>query len=243
MQCSAPPPLTDDQLSAVLDGEPAPDVRAHLAACAACAARLEQARRVEKGMRAALHRWDCPPSQRLAEYHIGRLAGEQERALQRHLEACASCKQEIEDLRLFLLEDVDQAAPAPTPAAAQPAPARRGPLIARLLPRVAAPALRGAGGGPIQAQADGITIFLDVRAAGAGQVAIQGQVVADEQERWAGALVELRQGGALLATAAIDDLGMFGVGPIPAGLAELRLIPRRGRAVALPDLDLSASGG
>jgi hypothetical protein len=238
MQCSAPPPLNDDQLSAVLDGEAAPDVRAHLAACPACAGRLEQARLAENSMRAALRRWDCPPSQQLADYHIGQLAGEQERAIQRHLAVCASCKQEVEDLRVFLLDDMDQAAPAPTPPIVQPAPARRGPLIARLLPRAAAPALRGAGGGPIQAQADGITIFLDVQAANTGQVAIQGQVVADDQEQWDGALVELRQGGILRAMAGIDDLGMFNIGPIPAGVSELRLIPQRGRAVALPDLDL-----
>jgi hypothetical protein len=240
MQCSEPPPLTDDQLSAALDGEPAPDVRAHLASCAACAARLEQARQAENGLRAVLHRWDCPPSQQLADYHIGRLAVEEERAVLRHLAVCASCKQEIEELRLFLLEGADAAVLTPTPPVTQPA--RRGPLIAQLLPRAAMPALRG-GGGPIQAQADGVTIFLDIQAAGAGQVAIQGQLVADEQDRWVGALVELRQGGTLRATAAIDDLGMFGVGPIPAQLAELRLFPQRGRAVALPDLDLSASAG
>jgi hypothetical protein len=235
MPCSDPPPRPVDQITAALDGVAAPEVRAHLGRCEACAARLAQARQLEAGLRASLRRWDCPAPQQLADYHLGRLEGAADRAIARHLAICASCAQEVEALRVFLLADEPPAAPA-VPAPAPLDRSRRGPLLGRRLPQAAA--LRGGAGGPIQAQAGDTTVFLDVQPAGAGQVVIQGQIVDDDQERWAGALVELRQGGALPASAAVDDLGSFGCGPLPAGPTELRATPSRGRMVILPDLDL-----
>ena len=72
MECSSPPPLTDDQLSAALEQNAAPDVIDHLASCASCAARLDAAQQAEQSLRSALYRWDCPAPQTLAEYHVGR---------------------------------------------------------------------------------------------------------------------------------------------------------------------------
>jgi hypothetical protein len=239
MDCSLPPPLTDDQLSTALDDQAEPEVLTHLAVCAACTLRLDTARQAEGRLHASLYRWDCPPAQQLADYHIGRLTGEQERAIVRHLATCARCIEEIDDLRRFLLTDESQAAKGtavPTPSK----PAGRRPLIGQLLPATA-PALRGGGGGPIQAQAGDTTIFLDVQPAGVGQVVLQGQMIDEEQERWVGGLVELRQGGALRATAEVDELGAFSCGPFPPGSSELRITSPGGRALVVPNLVLEAA--
>ncbi len=242
MDCSAPPPLTDDQISAVLDGAAEGAVLAHLAGCASCAARLEDARRVERTLRDGLHRWDCPAPQTLADYHLARVGAEQDRAIARHLAGCARCAAEIETLRLFLL--AGEPAPAPPPVGAPRRAGRpaRGPLLARILPRSLAPTLRG-GGGPLMAEADGLTIFVDVQPAGAGQVALECQLVADDQQRWTGALVEIRQSGALRATAEVDDLGGFRCAAIPAGATELRITPPGGRMLVVPGLELIAAAG
>src|SRR3712207_3339421 len=100
MQCSSPPPLNDDQINAALDGDADPTVQAHLAECAGCAGRLAAARQFERQVRARLYRWDCPPPQQLADYHFGRVPPDDDRAIRRHLERCALCAAEVEDLRL-----------------------------------------------------------------------------------------------------------------------------------------------
>jgi hypothetical protein len=238
-----PPPLTDDQISDALDGLADADVHAHLDSCPACAARLVEARRLEVRLHADLRRWDCPPPQLLADYHLGRVDAEQDRALIRHLTGCASCRAEVEELRMFLLDDEPQPGAVPTFATRQPAapaPQRRtalGPLIASLLPRAAASVLRGAAPTSVQAEAGDATILLDIQSSG-GQAIVQGQVVAEDQERWTGALIELRQSGALRATAPVDDLGTFTLGPLPIAIVELRLSPPGGRMVVIPDVDL-----
>jgi anti-sigma factor RsiW len=237
MDCSAPPPLTEDQISAALDGVAGPDVQAHLSGCASCAERLARARRMEQGLLARMWRWDCPPAQRLADYHARRLPADEARALDLHLAGCASCAGELAELRAFAAADIPLAEAAPAP----PAPWRSagGALFARPAPQRPAVALRGAADGPLMAEAGDATIFLDLRPDGAGRVALQGQLVAPDQERWAGALVELRQAGGLVATATIDELGSFACAGIPPGAAELRITPPAGRMVVLTDIAIA----
>jgi hypothetical protein len=66
-----------------------------------------------------------------------------------------------------------------------------------------------------------------------------GQLMADEQDSWAGALVVLRQAGVLQATATLDDLGGWNCGPLPAGMSELQITCEDGRSVRPPEVDLS----
>jgi hypothetical protein len=98
--------------------------------------------------------------------------------------------------------------------------------------------MRGAGPAPIVAEADGLTLFLQVQPTTDRRVAITGQLVADDQERWAGALVELRSSGALQATTALDALGGWSSGPLAAGVAELRITREDGAVVVLPEFEL-----
>lgn len=238
MKCSYPPPLTDDQISDALDDLADRDVRDHLAGCAACAARLAQAQQAERTLRAGLNRWDCPPAHLLGDYHLQRVSRDDARAITRHLAECARCTEELDELRLYL--PAGQVTRAPVAMPARAALGSLGKLFGQILPRTPAHALRGAGPEPIVAEADGTTIILDVQPAPDARLALQGQVVAEDLAAWAGALVELRQSGALLATGVVSDLGGFSCGPLPAGLSELRITPQRGRMLILADLQLSA---
>ena len=237
MECSSPPPLTDDQLSAALDQAAAPDVIDHLSSCASCTARLEAAQQAEQSLRSALYRWDCPAPQILADYHVGRPSAEEQRAIIRHLETCARCSEEIAELVLFMRDEAPLAAPI------EPIPARRSALrgwsLARLLPHAPALALRGGAGAPLMFETDdGVTIFLEIEAAASGSIELRGQLVADDQDGWTGALAELRQSGVLRATAAIDDLGTFRVAALPTQPTELRIARADGRALLLPEFAL-----
>jgi hypothetical protein len=238
MECSSPPPLTDDQLSAALDQAAAPDVIDHLAGCASCTARLQEAQQAEQSLRSALYRWDCPPPQILAEYHLGMPSAEEQRAIMRHLEICARCSEEMAELVLFMRDE------APVATSLAPGPMRhppsRGWSLARLLPRTPALALRGGASAPLMFEADGgVTIFLEIEPAAGGQAELRGQLVADDQDDWIGALAELRQAGALRATAVVDDLGTFRVAALPTQPTELRITRADGRALLLPEFALA----
>ncbi|MEO7912420.1 MAG: hypothetical protein ABIV47_22465 [Roseiflexaceae bacterium] len=238
MECSSPPPLTDDQLSAALDQIAAPDVIDHLANCASCATRLQAARQAEQVLHSALYRWDCPTSQTLADYHLGRPSADQQRAIMRHLETCARCSEEIAELELFMRDELPAAAPV-EPVLVQ-RPAARGWALGRLLPHTPALALRGAAGAPLMFETDdGVTIFLELQPIADGQVELRGQLVADDQDGWTGALVELRQAGMLRATTPIDDLGTFRVAALPTQPTELRASRADGRALLLPEFALA----
>jgi anti-sigma factor RsiW len=243
MECSLPPPITEDQISAALDGLTDPIVQAHIAQCPSCAVRIEHAQAIEGTLKLTLNRWDCPPAQRLGEYVLALITSPtEERSIIRHLEQCAHCKAEVAELGAFLVADtasVKQAVPQP----ARPESGwgqSLGRVFAKLVPRSPALALRGAATGPIMAEADGTTIVLDVQPVAEGQVTILGQVVAADQDLWTGALVELRQSGALQATTTADDLGSFSCGPFAAGSIQLAITPPVGQTLVLPQIDVSA---
>jgi anti-sigma factor RsiW len=240
MWCSAPPPLTDDQLSAVIDGVSDRSVQEHLDQCSGCAARLAHARQVEQMLTTQLRRWDCPTPQQLGNYHLGMAEQAEDRRIVRHLESCAACMAEVEELRRFLSDEVEapQAAPRAVPAP-RPSRPRLGELVARLLPQAPAMALRGAASGPIVAEVDGITLILDVQSSSEGKVDVVGQIASDDQDAWTGALVEVRAEGTLVALAEVDDLGGFTCISLPASPVDLRATTPGGKTVVLPSVDLA----
>src|SRR5438128_6726342 len=118
MKCNHPPPLTPDQLSDAIDGSADEAVRAHLADCPSCAARLADARLAEERLRARLFRWDCPTSQQLGDYEQGRLAAPEAATVASHVEQCVRCTQELAELRAFMaLPDQPRARAIPKPEA------------------------------------------------------------------------------------------------------------------------------
>ncbi|RPJ21819.1 MAG: hypothetical protein EHM33_25120 [Chloroflexi bacterium] len=101
------------------------------------------------------------------------------------------------------------------------------------------PALRGGAKGPLTLEADGIVIVLDIQSTSEGRVNILGQVAAEDQERWNGALVELRGGGELQFSATTDDLGAFRPEGVMPGSKELRIIPKDSSFIVVANFEIS----
>lgn len=236
--CRFPPPLSDDDFSAAIDGVAPPQVREHLAGCAGCAARLDVARQAEHALRGRLAFWDCPSSQQLGDYQFGLLPQNERRAVDTHITDCVRCTAELAELGVFLNTGVTRRVVKRAPPLPRP---RLGELVARLLPQAPAFALRGAASRTLSFAAGNVTVMLELRAADGERVMLEGQILDDTQELWAAALVELRQGGALQATAFVDEFGGFVCGPLAPASAELRITPERGPVVVVPDIDLGAA--
>ncbi len=88
-------------------------------------------------------------------------------------------------------------------------------------------------------EVDGVVIILDIQPTNKGMVALLGQVAADHQEQWTGALAELRQGGELEFSATVDDLGAFRSEGVIPGPKELRITPKGGSVVVMMNFELS----
>lgn len=236
MECTQPPALTEDQLTAALDGEAASEVLQHLERCPGCSGRLQRAGQLESALRAGLWRWECPSPQALGDYHLQLLHTDQRAAVARHLDTCPHCAAELADLRAFLA-----AGPAP---AARPRPfrlprlPRPGELVAALVPQTPVMALRGSSAGQVTARASGIAIFLEFQPAASG-FELTGQIIAEKkQDEWVGALAELRQADALICTATLDEFSEFKCALPTAEPATLRIRAHTGRVVVLDGLDL-----
>lgn len=239
MACCLPPPLTDDQLSMLIDGVADPELEAHVARCAFCATRLEQARAVERFVHATLQ-GGCPSPQQLGEYHLRLLAADEERRVRTHLEQCAACRAELEELQLFLVAEPGRSSPIAVSSTLEQRLRRAaGELLARLVPRAPVLALRGADAGPLLAEAeDGTTIVLDPHAHEGEHLTLNGQIIAAGRATWRGALVEARHAGMLIAATSVDDLGCFCLARVPQGTIGLRISAPDGRAIVLPAIDL-----
>ena len=236
MICSLPPPLTPDELSAAIDGHATADVLDHLAGCAHCRARLAEARAIEQRLSGQLHRWDCPRSQVLVDYHLGLL--DEDAGVGAHVAGCASCRDELAELTTFLNKPAALAPvtrPRPIESPARPS---LWEILGQLLPQTPGLAMRGENKPPLIAQAGEIVIVLDVQAAGEARYSVDGQLTAPEQEQWTGALVRLRQPGEAGLAANVDEAGSFRFEAVSAGRMELRVTPPAGRAIVVPDVDI-----
>lgn len=247
MPCQNPPPLGDEAISEALDGTASPQTLAHLQHCPACSARLQNAGALERALADALHRWDCPPPGHLGDYHLGILSHNRQRGISAHLDICPRCKDEVEELRTYLTEEMAQASPSErsAPPPAQPAPLLRrlNMSVAQLLPSGPLQHLggvRGTGRNPLIARGDVATIVLEPLPAEPQTVRLVGQI-ADElgqQERWNGALVEIRQGLPLVTVAFVDEVGGFSSRPVPTGPTELTITAEDGTSIVVADLVL-----
>jgi hypothetical protein len=168
----------------------------------------------------------------LGDYHLDFLPDSQKLVVAQHVRECPLCRQEVVILEDFLSSLAPESSLLGTAKV----------LIARLTGAQAqsglAPALRGEAKGPLTYEADGIVIVLDIQPAHDGKVDILGQVAADDQDQWTGALVELRQGDQLQSSAMVDDLGAFRCEGITVGKQELRLTPTGGSPVVVSNLEI-----
>ena len=142
-------------------------------------------------------------------------------------------------MRVFLAAEAApvQARPAPGARAGRP---WLGEVVARLVPRTPALALRGEVREPVVAEAEGVMLILDVQPANQGRVTVLGQVAAEVQDQWTSALVQLRQSGDLQSMATVSDLGTFHCRSVLPGSTEIRITPLVGRTIVVPEVDIRA---
>ncbi len=233
MERSPEAPFGDEQLNSILDGVAPGDVVDQLARDPDAAARYQAWQHWNEHMQQQLLRWDCSSSQQLAEYHWGDVDRTTAHVIARHLETCVLCSSEIETLRVFLATDAPQSAPQRPPTAVRPAAPRLRELIATIVPRLPALAVRGAHSAPLVAEAGEVTLVLDMQPESDGNLAVLGQVAAPDPDRWTGALVEVRQNNVVRAVAEADDIGSFRCASVPPGLSKLRITARDGTSVVL----------
>jgi len=206
MNCSVPPPLSDEQIEELLDGSTDPTLIDHIANCVSCAVRLKQAKTFETHLKARLYRWDCPTSDILADYDMNLLSESEHKRIAKHVETCPHCQSEIRDLRNFLNDD--SLPEIQTRAVMQP---RKSPMrsIAKISKQAPATALRGKTAGPIMAQTDsGIMLFLEIHSE-ATQTILVGQIVSEGEQNWEGALVKVFQVQQIQSIAKVGDMGDF----------------------------------
>ena len=219
-QCISPPELDDKQLLLYLDGKAEQEVVSHLKRCEYCLEKAQALASLQNQLTSRLYRISCPPAMKLGEYHLHILPASEMLMIRQHISECPHCTQELAQVEAFFLGDL---APTETNLFGQAKV-----LIARLVSSLGEPgqtvtALRGHAKGPITLQADGLVIVLDVQPGKEGKVNILGQLAADDQDQWTGALVELHQGGELEFSSKVDDLGAFYSEGIIPGSKELRI--------------------
>ncbi len=237
MQCRFSAPLTDEQLWAVLDGEANATIERHLKDCPVCAGQLMQLGRFAGAIKNTLHRYDCPTPDQLVDFHLREMTRGEGESVEAHLNICASCRNEV---ALFAsLVNMDASVPVEQPPALSlPRLPRLREIVATLLPRPMTPALRGTETNKMTAQADGVTVFLEVEALPDG-FTLTGQLLDADQEQWNDALVEVRCNGDLAQTVKLDDMGEFRCVGLPAGTAALRIVAENGRILTVPAIPLN----
>lgn len=238
MLCIYSIPLSDDELDIVLLGLGDARIRTHLDTCELCALRLEEARKVEYMLMNRLYRWNCPTPHELGDYYLDTMDQSEKEATAEHLKNCLRCQADLKELQTFLEGDsfqpIDMSVVRTKKAPPRP---RLGELVARLLPRPLTSAYRGAESGPHIAEADGMTLFLEVHPGRAGS-ALAGQIATDNLERWAGSLVVMQQAGALQVIALLDELGGFLCEPLTNGPIDIRIASPDGQTIVLEGLEL-----
>ena len=235
-QCISPPELDDKQLLVYLDGGVDKEVVSHLGRCGYCLERANALARLQNRLTSRLYRINCPSSLELGEYHLHMLPASQMLMTGQHVRECPHCTRELAQLEEFFLGDL---APMENSLLGQAKV-----LIARLVGGSAGEstptfaALRGEVKGPITLEADGIVIVLDIQQTTEGRVNILGQVAADDQDQWTGALVELLQENELQSSTTVDDLGAFHSEGIMPGSKELRIIPKDNSLIVMSNFEV-----
>jgi hypothetical protein len=112
-------------------------------------------------------------------------------------------------------------------------------LLARLVggrTTQAFPALRGDAKNPPMFEVNGIVISLDVRPGRDGEIAVLGQMAAEEQDKWTGATVELKQPYLTPLHSSVDDLGAFTFDTVDPGSVEMTITSRGGMVVRTEEI-------
>jgi hypothetical protein len=236
MNCIFPPELTDLQLLAYLDDPDSNEGTArHLEQCPHCRERVKALASFQQGLKTRLYRSTCPSPLELGEYHLQMSSAAQRLAIAQHLRECPFCTQEIAELGMFLGEIGSRAG------ILEPVKILIAQLVggAQTNPAPGLSALRGEIKGPLVFAADGIVITLDVQSGLNGHVSIQGQVAADDQDQWTGAVVRMQQADNLKWDASLDDMGAFGFEEVPPGSINLKITSPNGTEIQILNIDIT----
>jgi hypothetical protein len=87
-------------------------------------------------------------------------------------------------------------------------------------------------------QVESAVITVNLQPASKGLVTVLGQVAAEAQDLWTGAVVTLQQAGMPIQITAVNDLGAFRFEAIPPGESEITLTSLHDTAIKIPTLDL-----
>jgi hypothetical protein len=207
-----------------MEGEADDAVVAHIKECAFCSEKVTQWSRMQNRLKRQLYRVTCPTSTELGDYHLGLLPASQALVVAQHVRQCPLCRSDLVKLEKFLLEEQEVTEEGVLGTARV--------LIARLISGSIGeaarmvPALRGGAKGPLTFEADGVVLVLDIQQNQGGKASILGQVAADDQDQWTGALVEFWQDNELESSTTIDDLGAFRSDGVRPGFKELRIMSK-----------------
>ena len=231
MKCITSPALDDTQIISYVEGEADNATVAHMQQCSYCAERANQLTLLQNQLRARLYRSSCPSSIELGDYHLGLLLDSQKLVVAQHVRGCPHCRRELAELEEFLVE------PDAEPDLLNTVKV----LFAQLVSAGATPtlgALRGESKGPLTFEADGMVIVLDIQPAAREQASILGQVAAEEQDQWTGAVVEMRQAEAPEMTASLDEFGAFRFDDVSQGATQVTIRSLHGIIVHILNIDI-----
>lgn len=185
-----------------------------------------------------LYRWDCPTVQQLADFYMEILDGADVPTIERHLEKCVHCRAEMQAMTAFMKGGENVAISTAEKPSQTEKPNWLGELVAFLAAPSPSFAMRGTDKGPIVASAeDGTTLFLELQKKRSGNW-LTGQLTAEEQERWAEAMLIVHQGGMVQGITRLDDLGLFTCQLQDDRPVELRITTRDGRSLVLKEISL-----
>lgn len=107
MDCVFGSPITDDDISSLIDNRASDELVKHIENCASCRQRYQEAKEIERNLVNVLYRGDCPTPLILADYQMGLVDDAEARWITAHLEICSSCREELRLHSEFLADDVD----------------------------------------------------------------------------------------------------------------------------------------
>ncbi|HEU0296960.1 MAG TPA: hypothetical protein VFR47_29750 [Anaerolineales bacterium] len=231
INCSLPPELTDRQLWEALDGTADEATTSHLQGCPYCKNRAKKLEKVQNQLKSRLFRATCPPSLELSEFYLRTLPAPQMLTVSAHVRACPHCLREISQVSEFMGADAVQWE--------QSLLEKAQVLVARLLDgaSLAFGALRGESHS-VTLEVEGAVITFMMQPAPNGKVSVLGQVAAEEQDAWTGAVVTLQQADAPRKITSVNDLGAFSFEAVQAGMGEFNIISLHNLIIKIPPLDI-----
>ncbi len=170
-----------------------------------------------KKLTSRLYRFDCPTPYDLGEYGLGLLAGDEKKAVEKHVSACPLCRKELAVQKEFLASDADReridARELERPRQIIPFPRNEVRYVA-VEPEAA---VRGAQAGETSRRVSitfgsgkFVELYYGIRRERTSY-RVSGQFVADEsvEKRLSGASIELWMDGSIVAVSTVDDLCSF----------------------------------